>query len=158
LPNFTVNSPYEPAGDQPAAIDSLVKSIESGNRYQTLLGVTGSGKTEAALAIAARWPHQEGFGVVLDVGANLECDANQLREFAVLGEAYYRALYKKKNPSIGLLNVGEVGSSRLELQSSTELGSAPAADNSLPMIWKAKGNSLKAGLICPVLSATCVTA
>ncbi len=57
-------------------------------------------------AIAARWPHQEGFGVVLDVGANLECDANQLREFAVLGEAYYRALYKNKNPSVGLLNVG----------------------------------------------------
>jgi len=45
LANFTVNSPYEPSGDQPAAIDSLAKSIESGNRYQTLLGVTGSGKT-----------------------------------------------------------------------------------------------------------------
>ena len=57
-------------------------------------------------AIAARWPHQEGFGVVLDVGANLDCDANQLREFAVLGEAYYRALYKKERPSVGLLNVG----------------------------------------------------
>ncbi len=57
-------------------------------------------------AIAARWPHQEGFGVVLDVGANLECDAHQLREFAVLGEAYYRALYKKAKPSVGLLNVG----------------------------------------------------
>ncbi len=57
-------------------------------------------------AIAARWPHQQGFGVVLDVGANLDCDANQLREFAVLGEAYYRALYKKDKPSIGLLNVG----------------------------------------------------
>ncbi|PHR93321.1 MAG: phosphate acyltransferase [Robiginitomaculum sp.] len=57
-------------------------------------------------AIAARWPHQQGFGVVLDVGANLGCDANQLREFAVLGEAYYRTLYKKEKPSIGLLNVG----------------------------------------------------
>ena len=57
-------------------------------------------------AIAARWPHQEGFGVLLDVGANLECDANQLREFAVLGEAYFRALYKKDKPSVGLLNVG----------------------------------------------------
>lgn len=57
-------------------------------------------------AIAARWPHQQGFGVVLDVGANLDCDANQLREFAVLGEAYYRALYKKQRPSVGLLNVG----------------------------------------------------
>ncbi|MEE9271676.1 MAG: phosphate acyltransferase PlsX [Robiginitomaculum sp.] len=57
-------------------------------------------------AIAARWPHENGFGVVLDVGANLECNAIQLREFAVLGEAYYRALYKKEKPSIGLLNVG----------------------------------------------------
>jgi len=45
MPNFTVKSPYKPAGDQPTAIDSLVTSIESGNRYQTLLGVTGSGKT-----------------------------------------------------------------------------------------------------------------
>ncbi len=57
-------------------------------------------------AIAARWPHKDGFGVVLDVGANLDCDANQLREFAVLGEGFYRAMYKKEKPSVGLLNVG----------------------------------------------------
>lgn len=42
---FQVVSPYEPAGDQPEAIEALAKSIEAGNRYQTLLGVTGSGKT-----------------------------------------------------------------------------------------------------------------
>jgi len=45
VPNFVVSSPYLPAGDQPEAIDSLSKSINSGNQYQTLLGVTGSGKT-----------------------------------------------------------------------------------------------------------------
>jgi len=45
LPNFTVSSPYKPAGDQPTAIEQLSKSIEDGNKYQTLLGVTGSGKT-----------------------------------------------------------------------------------------------------------------
>jgi len=45
MPNFTVKSPYQPAGDQPEAIHALVDSIETGNRYQTLLGVTGSGKT-----------------------------------------------------------------------------------------------------------------
>ncbi len=39
------HSPYEPAGDQPTAIRTLSDSINSGNRYQTLLGVTGSGKT-----------------------------------------------------------------------------------------------------------------
>lgn len=43
--NFTVNSKYQPAGDQPAAINAISSSIEAGNQYQTLLGVTGSGKT-----------------------------------------------------------------------------------------------------------------
>ena len=42
---FKVVSPYEPAGDQPKAIERLARNIESGMRYETLLGVTGSGKT-----------------------------------------------------------------------------------------------------------------
>lgn len=45
MPDFTVSSPYQPAGDQPKAIQTLCDSIEAGNQYQTLLGVTGSGKT-----------------------------------------------------------------------------------------------------------------
>jgi len=44
-PVFKVESPYEPAGDQPRAIATLSESILKGNRYQTLEGVTGSGKT-----------------------------------------------------------------------------------------------------------------
>ena len=42
---FVVHSPYEPAGDQPKAIDELARGVEAGLRYQKLLGVTGSGKT-----------------------------------------------------------------------------------------------------------------
>lgn len=42
---FKVHAPYEPAGDQPQAIDSLVGGIKSNSRDQVLLGVTGSGKT-----------------------------------------------------------------------------------------------------------------
>ncbi len=42
---FNINSPFQPAGDQPEAIKLLVKGIEEGEKYQTLLGVTGSGKT-----------------------------------------------------------------------------------------------------------------
>ncbi len=42
---FTVHSQYAPAGDQPAAIKQLVEGLEDGLAYQTLLGVTGSGKT-----------------------------------------------------------------------------------------------------------------
>ena len=40
-----VVSPYEPAGDQPQAIAKLAQGVQDGLRYQTLMGVTGSGKT-----------------------------------------------------------------------------------------------------------------
>src|SRR5207244_10158021 len=42
---FTLVSPYQPAGDQPAAIAKLTEGILSGAKHQVLLGVTGSGKT-----------------------------------------------------------------------------------------------------------------
>ena len=43
--DFKLHSDYEPTGDQPEAIDALVKGFNEGNQFQTLLGVTGSGKT-----------------------------------------------------------------------------------------------------------------
>jgi excinuclease ABC subunit B len=45
LEKFQLVSPYSPAGDQPEAIDKLASSIKANSRYQTLIGVTGSGKT-----------------------------------------------------------------------------------------------------------------
>jgi excinuclease ABC subunit B len=42
---FVLSNPFQPAGDQPAAIENLLSGIESGEAFQTLLGVTGSGKT-----------------------------------------------------------------------------------------------------------------
>ena len=45
MPEFKVVSDYQPAGDQPQAIDALAQGLEYGEREQTLLGVTGSGKT-----------------------------------------------------------------------------------------------------------------
>ncbi len=45
MPLFKLHSEYQPTGDQPAAIKALVESLRAGNRHQTLLGVTGSGKT-----------------------------------------------------------------------------------------------------------------
>lgn len=51
---FKLSSEYAPAGDQPAAIDGLVKGIKSGAPMQTLLGVTGSGKTYTAANVIAQ--------------------------------------------------------------------------------------------------------
>src|SRR5436190_11306664 len=45
MPEFKVEAPFQPTGDQPDAIAQLVESIRAGNKHQTLLGVTGSGKT-----------------------------------------------------------------------------------------------------------------
>ncbi len=45
MDRFKIHSPYQPTGDQPEAIEKLVESVRRGNREQTLLGVTGSGKT-----------------------------------------------------------------------------------------------------------------
>jgi excinuclease ABC subunit B len=54
MSSFRLVSPYVPTGDQPKAIEALCSSIEAGNRYQTLLGVTGSGKTFTMANIVAK--------------------------------------------------------------------------------------------------------
>ena len=51
---FQLYQPYPPAGDQPAAIDALVEGVENGESFQTLLGVTGSGKTFTMANVIAR--------------------------------------------------------------------------------------------------------
>jgi phosphate acyltransferase len=57
-------------------------------------------------AIAALWPTKRGQSVVLDVGANIASDAQQLVDFAVMGEAFARAILGLERPTVGLLNVG----------------------------------------------------
>ncbi len=54
MPDFEVVSPFQPAGDQPAAIAALVEGVQRGDRFQTLLGITGSGKTATIAWTIAR--------------------------------------------------------------------------------------------------------
>lgn len=54
MPQFKIESKFKPTGDQPQAIESLVNSIERGDKGQTLLGVTGSGKTYTMANIIER--------------------------------------------------------------------------------------------------------
>ncbi len=51
---FILHSDYQPTGDQPEAIDKLVEGLNRGDKEQTLLGVTGSGKTFTMANIIAR--------------------------------------------------------------------------------------------------------
>lgn len=57
-------------------------------------------------AIASLLPTRRGESVMLDLGANIECDARNLVEFAVMGAQFARALLGRLKPTVGLLNVG----------------------------------------------------
>ena len=54
MDHFILHSEYQPTGDQPEAIDALVKGFEEGDQFQTLLGVTGSGKTLTMANVIAK--------------------------------------------------------------------------------------------------------
>jgi excinuclease ABC subunit B len=55
MSNFKLHSPFEPAGDQPQAIEELTQGLQNGDRYQTLLGITGSGKTRTVASVIEDW-------------------------------------------------------------------------------------------------------
>jgi excinuclease ABC subunit B len=55
MPEFKIVSDFKPTGDQPAAVDRLVQGLHNGYKHQTLLGVTGSGKTFTMANVIARW-------------------------------------------------------------------------------------------------------
>ena len=57
-------------------------------------------------ALVASIPTPRGMTTFLDVGANIDCDAARLVEFAIMGEAYHRAAHGTARPTVGLLNVG----------------------------------------------------
>ncbi|MFP4461225.1 MAG: excinuclease ABC subunit UvrB [Thermotogota bacterium] len=74
--DFKINSNYEPSGDQPEAIENICHSIEAGNRYQTLLGVTGSGKTFTMAHVIQKLQRQ-----ALIISPNKTLAAQLYREF-----------------------------------------------------------------------------
>jgi excinuclease ABC subunit B len=53
--SFRLEAPFEPTGDQPAAIGELIGGLEAAERWQTLMGVTGSGKTLSIAHVVAHW-------------------------------------------------------------------------------------------------------
>ena len=56
--------------------------------------------------LVVSWPGVKGVSTVLDVGANVDCDAERLVEFAIMGEAFHRAAHGVARPTVGLLNIG----------------------------------------------------
>ena len=97
---------------------NAVESVKSGEAHACVsAGNTGALMAISKLAlrmtagmerpaIVASWPTLRGRTAVLDVGANIQCDAARLVEFAIMGAAFHHAVYGSVRPTVGLLNVG----------------------------------------------------
>ena len=57
-------------------------------------------------ALAGLWPNKNNMNIVLDLGANILCDEKNLSDFATMGSALFKSLFKKEKPKIALLNIG----------------------------------------------------
>ena len=57
-------------------------------------------------ALAGLWPNKKGVSVVLDLGANIECDEKNLVDFSEMGSALFKSLFNDQKPKVALLNIG----------------------------------------------------
>src|SRR5881394_814790 len=98
-------------------------------------------------AIATVMPNErDGFTTVLDLGANVDCTADHLLQFAVMGSALVAAVEGKEDPSVGLLNIGEEAIKGSEtIKQAAELLRAAAADGHLNFHGNVEGNDIFKG-------------
>ncbi len=82
-------------------------------------------------ALAGLWPSKNGMNVVLDLGANIECNDQNLVDFAELGSALFKALFPGEKPKVSLLNVGseEIKGTEMLKSTSKRLRSLSSEDN-----------------------------
>jgi glycerol-3-phosphate acyltransferase PlsX len=102
-------------------------------------------------AMAALFPTRRGQSVVLDVGANVNADADQLVDFAVMGEAFARAILGLERPSIAILNVG---SEDVKGHDEVKAAAAMLRATSLPIDFKGfvEGDDIAAGTVDVVVT------
>ena len=82
-------------------------------------------------ALAGLWPNQKGMNVVLDLGANIECNENNLVDFAELGSALFKSLFPSEKPKVSLLNIGseEIKGTEMLKTASKKLKDLSSDDN-----------------------------
>lgn len=102
-------------------------------------------------AAASTFPTADGKVVMLDLGANLECSAEELFQFAIMGDAYARAVLGMEYPKVGLLNVGEE-----EIKGHPEIREAARlireSELDLNFYGFVEGNHVPAGVVDVVVS------
>ena len=102
-------------------------------------------------AIASCFPTERGQTVMLDLGANIDCDAENLVQFAVMGEVYARSVLGLENPTVGILNVGVEG---LKGNDSVKRAASILQQSDLPMqfVGFVEGTDIGAGTVDVVVT------
>ena len=97
-------------------------------------------------ALAGLWPNKNGMNVVLDLGANIECNEDNLVDFAELGSALYKSLFPDDKPKVSLLNIGseEIKGTEILKNASKKLKNLSKEDN---FLYKGyiEGNNIMSG-------------
>jgi phosphate acyltransferase len=86
--------------------EAIVSAGNTGAMYALVKFNVGSLPGVDRLPIAAWFPHPKGRSIVLDVGANVDCKARHLLEFALMGSIYAKEIFNIDIPRVGLLNIG----------------------------------------------------
>ena len=93
---------------QQGKAEGLISAGNTGAVMTTVKIVLGTLQGVDRPALAAVFPTSQGkAAVLLDVGANVDCKASHLEQFAIMGEIYYRVIFGAEQPRVGLLSIGE---------------------------------------------------
>ncbi len=87
--------------------DVALSAGNTGAMMSASLITLGRMKNVLRPAIAVVFPTQDSHEIILDVGANVDCEAQHLMQFAIIGSKYYEYFFKEKWPRVSLLNIGE---------------------------------------------------
>jgi len=87
--------------------DAFISAGNTGAVMAASLITLGRLKGVNRPAIVSLFPTEKGTSIILDVGANSDCKAVNLYQFALMGVSYFSLIFSKENPSVGLLSIGE---------------------------------------------------
>lgn len=141
-----------------SSMGQAIRAVRKGNA----MGIISAGNTGALMAMAkiqlrtlpgidrpaigAIIPTKRGNSVMLDLGANVVCDANNLFEFAVMGDAFARSLLGLSSPSIGILNIG---TEEMKGNEAVKAASAMLRENGMDLNFHGhiEGDDISAGVV-----------
>ena len=148
-------------------ITSMWKAIESQKENVTDIALS-AGNTGALLvisrlvlntingiskpALAGLWPNESGISVVLDLGANIDCNEKNLTEFSCMGAALFKSIFDKDKPKVALLNIGLEENKGNEILKKTSLSLKKAELKDFEFCGYIEGNHIMDGNVDVVVT------